>query len=350
METEKLKKSPMFNLFLSSKELFHSNFIHWLISIDKEGMSQVFSKLIGENLKIRNSEREKKKFDLWIECEDGIPIIIENKFKSLINEDQLKKYDNNLQGIEARKVLLSLSNGEYEKNLCEKRWKVVSYGDLCRELRKFDLNGYHKSILQDYCSFVDEIVSHFSQKDYSKYSLSNMKEEYEKLKDFRLHDLQQKIWFSHLLIKIQKKKFIKENSDKVKYWPDFSRGTGYISFDYGINRTKESEFRLELQLQYTSLKLMLTHYNGPRNLPKDFRDSFFGIIEELSEESKYCRKKGEIFPKNKGKKYNKYGRHLIYKSVKLADDLSFDEVVYIFSKVFKEVIEFGQDYEKSLSA
>ena len=61
MEIEKLKKSPMFNLSLSSLEPFHSNFINWLISIDKQEMSRAFSNLIGETLKIKSSEREKEK-------------------------------------------------------------------------------------------------------------------------------------------------------------------------------------------------------------------------------------------------------------------------------------------------
>ena len=39
-----LKTSPMFNLSLASKELFHSNFLYWLSIIDK----QLFKNLIEE--------------------------------------------------------------------------------------------------------------------------------------------------------------------------------------------------------------------------------------------------------------------------------------------------------------
>ena len=256
----------------------------------------------------------------------------------------MKKYDEKLSKKDGKKhkVLLTLSNGNYEKKICGTRWKVLSYEDLCKELKNLKLKDpYCRLILKDYCSFVDQIARHFSQADYSKHLLLRMKEEYQKLKTIKLHDVQQKIWHNHLLIKIQQK--FANDSDKINSWQQFSRGTGYVSFDYRIAEysANKDEVRLELQLQYDSLKLMLASSKDPRDLPEDFKRSFFGIIEKLSE-SKYCRKKGEIFPKTKDKEYNKYGHRLIYKAIKLSDDLSFDEVIDLFSKVFKEVIEFGQ--------
>ncbi len=55
-----LKKSPLFQLSLSSKELFHSNFIYWLISTYTAEFSGLFSRFLTErdNQKITNVTRE----------------------------------------------------------------------------------------------------------------------------------------------------------------------------------------------------------------------------------------------------------------------------------------------------
>lgn len=44
-----LKKSPLFNLSLANKELFHSNFIAWFGKLYPELFIQLISDLLGEN-------------------------------------------------------------------------------------------------------------------------------------------------------------------------------------------------------------------------------------------------------------------------------------------------------------
>ena len=46
---ESLRISPMFNLSLASKELFHSNMIEWLVNVNKHGMSKLFSSVLAVN-------------------------------------------------------------------------------------------------------------------------------------------------------------------------------------------------------------------------------------------------------------------------------------------------------------
>jgi len=90
---ESLRISPMFNLSLASKELFHSNMIEWLVNVNKHGMSKLFSSVLAvDGLIIESCQREKKNFDLFIECKNQI-VIIENKFKSIVTKDQLEKYN-----------------------------------------------------------------------------------------------------------------------------------------------------------------------------------------------------------------------------------------------------------------
>ena len=87
-----LKKSPLFNLFLSSKELFHTNFLKWYFEISNpEVIRSVFEGIIDNNINIGTIEclREKRHVDLTINIYDEKSrkliqkIIIENKFKRI---------------------------------------------------------------------------------------------------------------------------------------------------------------------------------------------------------------------------------------------------------------------------
>lgn len=353
MNIEILKKSPMFNLSLSSKELFHSNFIDWLITIDNKSMSSLFSNLLGRKIEILQCNREKNNFDLYIDCSDNQQIIIENKFKSIITDQQLEKYSEKLKDHKSKNVLLSLNLTGYEITLAEKyNWIAVSYTKLCKELKKiYFKDKYHQMIVDDYCIFITEISSYFSNKDYSHYSIDNMYSEYKKLSEIRLHDISQKILFNYLLRELNSKlkkdnKFFVNGynfSEKISSWQDFWRGTGLISLNYTIEQGKDnrSGFRLELQLQYDALKLMLIHQN-PKKLSDQFKGEFFEIIENLSN-SRFCRKKGELFPNRKGMEYKKYGSNLIYKSIILSKDLMMPDIVDIMYDTFKKIITFVKD-------
>lgn len=136
-----LKKSPMFNLSLSSKELFHSNMLAWIAEdadtetlfvkiLELFGVADDKATEIAEN--IRKGEymvlREYKNFDLCIcekikiktddteessvteeEYKEGrILLVLENKFKSIPYKAQLEKYQDDVDNlnIEGLKVLI----------------------------------------------------------------------------------------------------------------------------------------------------------------------------------------------------------------------------------------------------
>lgn len=353
LNIENLKKSPMFNLSLSSKELFHSNFIDWLISVESVLMSDLFTNLLNQKIVIDKCSREKNNFDLMIDCEGNKQIIIENKFKSIITEQQLKRYNEKLKDTDAVKVLLSLNATDYEQKLAEGYdWKVISYDELSKELKKITFtNEYYQSIVRDYCSFVDEISTYFTAQNYSSLKISDMRNEHIKFAKIRLHDIYQKILFNYILRELNSL-LDKENKDfangfdfskKISTWQDFSRSTGLVTLNYTIREGKNdnSGFRLELQLQYHTLKLMLIHENPIKGVTEEFKKNYFSIIENLSN-SKYCREKGELFPKSKQKDYNKYKLICIYKNIILSDELVMSEIIDMMYKTFNEIIKFGE--------
>ena len=89
-----LNNSPVFQLSLASKELFHSNFIAWLC----EAYPQLAGRLFGEFIKtappaIRRLRggSEKKNVDLWLTFPNGQEFVIENKVKSVPDRQQLER-------------------------------------------------------------------------------------------------------------------------------------------------------------------------------------------------------------------------------------------------------------------
>lgn len=132
-----LKTSPMFNLSLSSNELFHSNYLYWIWKTNEDCFKKIINSLIGEenywdkNWKGKNLEvrREYKNFDLSIvevlnsakteqdidnkvykstsepenESENGeyrtdglILFVLENKIKSIPYKKQIDEYINKI--------------------------------------------------------------------------------------------------------------------------------------------------------------------------------------------------------------------------------------------------------------
>lgn len=115
---EELNKSPLFKLSLSSKELFHSNFLEWLSIINREAFRKLINRMAGglyqndpwpDNWRVK---REYHNFDLCvvtydnnkymnhtqegIEDEEDLRIlfVIENKVKSIPYKQQLVDYNN----------------------------------------------------------------------------------------------------------------------------------------------------------------------------------------------------------------------------------------------------------------
>lgn len=130
-DIKELKKSPMFNLSLSSKELFHSNFLAWiaededtkelfvsileLFGLDNNTATD-YAKGIREQPPRYIVKREYNNFDFCIcenidnwekgfkqDAEEKIPgrvlLVLENKFKSIPYKAQLEEYQTEVVGL-----------------------------------------------------------------------------------------------------------------------------------------------------------------------------------------------------------------------------------------------------------
>lgn len=152
-----LKHSPMFQLSLSGKELFHSNLLAWLA----EEYPDVVAKWLRERIGVSATtvvrvRRETHNFDLvlFIDSEEtGSVVVIENKVKSLPDAEQLSAYTGKareLYGSRAHFLLLSLSNPASVLSQ-NQDWKVCRYTEYAEMLQTLPTRSdYHAALLSDY--------------------------------------------------------------------------------------------------------------------------------------------------------------------------------------------------------
>lgn len=93
-----LQDSPLFQLSLTSKELFHSNFLYWLGVTYQDLFKETFSKLGCNTAAWPDKwevEREYKHLDLCVKGpgkRGKIYLVLENKVKSIPNQQPLNRY------------------------------------------------------------------------------------------------------------------------------------------------------------------------------------------------------------------------------------------------------------------
>lgn len=205
-----LQLSPMFQLSLASKELFHSNFLAWIGSWDLDrGKDHPFRKLIKDLIGPDNHvdewpetwyvAREFHSFDLCVlnripdeftsedanidsnedtGDEDGtqndiaikVYLVLENKMKSIPYYTQLQKYSDKVERINKSKgkestyvdfILLSMSKSFPDKKSIDKmepKWTIKSYEDLIKVIPTMVEDSYHRNIIEDYVAQLNKLI------------------------------------------------------------------------------------------------------------------------------------------------------------------------------------------------
>ena len=273
-----LKDSPMFHLSLSSKELFHSNFLYWIWKIDPTAFQTIMRNLGAKNVTSwpANWEvlREYESFDLCV-VEQGtkrVLLVLENKVKSIPYKAQLDKYEKKVQELYGvYKDFVDLQNGIYKTNgkLYQRnpnnpksvedkfdkydqyksvdfilltlpsgfpdegsirqqgKWVIATYSQYLRTIKNLTIQqGYKKDILTDYCSFVGALLDVYDTWKNNCYQSDSplLNTQYiADAEELRIHDLYHKSKYAQICAEIQSKiqphiqgkVSIIENDDKV---------------------------------------------------------------------------------------------------------------------------------------
>jgi len=359
---EQIKLSPIFNFSLSSKELFHSNFLFWLCkeSSTKNIVGSYFARKLewaNENLELILPERETENIDLMFELLDKNQqkrkIVIENKVKSLPYQGQLIEYAKSFSDENTGLILLSLSKPDFIKNGCYQTpdgytWRYLSYMDiveLLEELLSFaSIQPYHSEIIADYKRLIlllTEIESNcnIQQNELFNFS-SNQICTLLRDKEVKLHDLylkkkhEQFALIIHREIKnryLQTAAFgtvLKWNDDKIiSVWHGMTRSEGLTDIKIKIN----DQLILGIQLQGIQYRLYAEFPAGVTTAQT--------TLEKLSTSGFFSFSKASmrsIYPKKGG--YNKFGTTFFYRYIRV-NDLTVWEVTQEILKDVDRIIQ-----------
>jgi hypothetical protein len=224
-----LNNSLMFNLSLSSKELFHSNFLAYLFKKHND----LFCQIIGEANFTFDVKREHKNIDIEILGKNGKNIIVENKVKDVLKIEQFKKIDqlrnrDNYQYV----ILFSLLDNNLSSFEVNKKWTEIGYKKIIKVLSEYDYNDkYLEKIVKDYCDFVENMITLLDATigNCNKYIFHNKNSDLQNLKDIRLHDVFIKYGMTRFANYFEKK------YEDIKVTYGISRSMGTMSFSKVIN-------------------------------------------------------------------------------------------------------------------
>lgn len=232
-----LKSSPLFYLFLSSRELFHSNFWFWLSTLNKTETAKIFSdKLLSNDITFKREHNQsngefKATVDLYVQDK----IVIENKVKDFPTLGQLERIKHSFGKTDIEFVLTTLF---WTNDLSFYGWTVKTYKNISDSIEpnNFTNDTYYQSLISDYKMFsfyLSELVEQLEIKQEYDFALSLNKGLYRKLNEIKLWEGYQKLRASHLLIHFNKS------------------NTHNVTTAYGINNQKATmDFVIDLQDGY----------------------------------------------------------------------------------------------------
>lgn len=257
----RFERSPICTVSLSSKELFHSNFLAWILKT--KGGDALAGELFGDSeMKIGEVEREKKNYDLDIEVTHGRSsrIVVENKVKSIPSIEQLDGYYEELKKDHVKRKrdsgfrLILLSFIEPTADLIVKlkdKVEFISYRHLLNCLKGFTPEGaYEQAIVEDYGFLLEVllVVTNMANLADPNAQLAFDEAAKKRLTKIRLFDIAQKIRFSHLEIECTKHLKDTEKLTDFKRRPaevGMSRAQALLSYKWEIN----DQFVLGIQIQ-----------------------------------------------------------------------------------------------------
>ena len=321
-----------YKLSLSNLELYHSNLLEDILSKHIHQPFSLLQDVVGnyENYHIINVEREKRRKDITVTLnnnEETIVVIIENKFKSLPDREQLEKYKEATD--KTYYILLSLV--EPEDNVLPPGWVRKSYLDLAEYINsiiKITNIDFYKGFLDDYCKYINSISKLIScnELDLKVENYYLDKTISEKLSQIGLIDL-----VSNLRAQQMK------NKVKIKGTTTYAnrvRGGWHFGCEYLINEQLSVEIQVEGK-----------QYRQKINCKKSIGKSF----EELTESCMDLKKRGVLFNFDKAEflrlrdkvvwnKYETNDRIDIYYYQTINNNVAFNFLLAYIKKDMKNII------------
>lgn len=160
-EYKKLLENPLWHLCRSNTENAISNFWAYLIQI-AGNTSIILGEKFNKNIDKKDILREKFHTDILLNLEEE-PVIIENKVKSLPNNEQLKEYERDIKKkkeYESKEIKKYLITPIQTKNE-DPDIQYLTYDDVCKNIKtyvdKASFNEETKEIISKFVGIINSI-------------------------------------------------------------------------------------------------------------------------------------------------------------------------------------------------
>jgi hypothetical protein len=355
-----LRSSPLFQLSLGSKELFHSNFLAWLFETYPEESGRALSRFIKDdtgNVAIDRVLREQKNRDLTIYFRNGQELVIENKVKSLPYIEQLEMYSD---GAEANQnfLLLSLMSPPFSVEGVVKAgravWNTLTYSDLPTVIKQIGsgvTNEYHRAILSDYISFASSLGGIFASNSYSENDLfadfhsPSKGSAFEQLQPLRMGDIYQKLRYESLASRIYEVLAnVYPGLVVLSDTRDGEREVGHMYVSHGMSNSQgmvtvsylvAKGLYLTVQIQGGSYRQMVQGYAG-------YGKASRGVAERLKSKRLWFDfsdfADAKEYPRGT-KEFNTFGDIDFYRSVKLDLTLTVRDVIDLVIRDMRKIVD-----------
>lgn len=328
---QKLKDSPLFYLFLSSRELFHTNFWYWLSTLNNTEALKLFSgniygkdELVFKREHNQSSSTYKSKVDLLISYHGNPSVVIENKVKDFPTISQLQRIKDSFNNESLQYIVTTLF---YSPEIVFEGWKVKTYRDISDAVipENFTQNEYYRNLIQDYKEFtynLSELARLLPLTMEYDFAISFDNDLYTKLNDIKLWEGYQKLRASHLLYHFN------------KY---FNQPLG-IETRYSINNQKATiDFLIFLKAGYLigiSLEGNQLRKQVGGNKPLEFAENLLNNQIFFSDDFMGRGKKPFLKYDNKGDTQYRYQ----YEKISIAPSFQdlFDKIHFVMSEVTEQ--------------
>ena len=309
-----LSKSPLFYLFSSSKELFHTNFWYWLYQLDSSKVLKLFGENSTTDIECQRESKQqngifKSKIDFLIEKESKPYLVIENKVKDFPKKEQLSRIYNSFKD-SSNISFIVVSLFKYDGMKFD-NWIIKTYFDLATNIRAedFSKNKYYISLIQDYkdfCLNLDVLAKALPISESYDFSNKHNQELFNILNRIKFWESYQKIRASHLL-----NHFEKETIDiKTEYSINHQKAT--LDFYYSL----KNNYRIGISIENNQFRYVVAGKNA---------ETFARNLLEKKVFFTHSRKRGE-------RDFLKYGATYRYQYEIIEKSLT-------FKSLFKKIIE-----------
>jgi hypothetical protein len=379
--TRALNANVMYRLSLSSKELFHSNFLSWLLDSYPVLLRPLLDPSLPSNEIVQMSRREHAHLDLVLFPKDSPPFVVENKVFSPVDKDQLEKHDGEVFKLDGspkvrvadcRRFILTLLEPR-ESTLIPEGWYHLRYDDLRERLTTGRVgviqDPFHNLLVDGYLQLLDSLVELRDTVGDSTDGLPLDMTAFvtNESPNSRTRDFTSKARFTVALHELRK-----TNPSKVRYLVGFTHTRSLIQGFYPLKHShyevgwqyQDAQFRLALRLDPKTKNRKGETLRGNRvereriaandlaewiteeNLNAAFTTTRTSLrFEDPPAVTSKDRKAYKQIPPNGHWNYNSFDPDFVHRWVKL-DDLTLSELVSANRALMKRAKEIEKRFER----